>query len=94
MNRREDGEMARLSNYTASRLAILDLIAEAQARHSRPPTVRRLATELHIGVATMHSYLRQLAEEGLVEWTPNMHRSLRLTPQGSLRVSSQETPSA
>lgn len=85
--------MSRPSNYAASRKAILALVAQAQARHSKPPSVRQMATELDIGVATVHSYLRQLAEEGLVEWTPNMHRSLRLTLRGSLHVSSQEAPS-
>lgn len=85
--------MSRRSNYKASRKVILSLIADAQARHSQPPTVRVLASQLDIGVATMHSYLRQLAEEGLVEWTPNKHRSLRLTREGILRAPSQGAPS-
>lgn len=86
--------MSRRSNYKTSRTEILALIADAQARHSQPPTVRLLATQLDIGVATMHSYLRQLAEEGLVEWTPNKHRSLRLTPQAFQHVPCPGAPSA
>ena len=86
--------MPRRSRYAGHRLMILILLAHAQDRHSRPPTVRALADELGVAVATMHSYLHQLAEEGLVEWTPNAHRSLRLTPKASRLVSSQETQSA
>jgi len=86
--------MARASNYAENRVVILGVLAEAQDRHSPAPSVRDLALVMNVGVATVHSYLRQLAKEGMVEWTPNRHRSLRLTPEGSQLVSSQVTPSA
>jgi DNA-binding IclR family transcriptional regulator len=86
--------MPRPSTYETSRTAILNLVAQAQDRHSRPPAIRDLAAELGLGVATMHSYLHRMAEEGLVEWTPNKHRSLRLCPAGRQLASSQGTQSA
>jgi SOS-response transcriptional repressor LexA len=92
-NREQGWEMSRRSNYEASRPAILALVAQAHNRHSKPPTVRDLAAELGLGVATAHSYLHLLAEEGLVEWTPNKHRSLRLAPAGYQLVASQEAQS-
>jgi len=79
--------MARVSKYADTKDEVLALIGEASARHSKPPTVRDLAEETGVGVATMHSYLQKLAKEGLVEWTPGRHRSLRLTDSGGgLRV--------
>lgn len=72
--------MGRISRYEDHRATILALVAENVAAHSRPPTVRTLAETCGVGVATAHSYLGQLAEEGMVEWAPKSHRSLRLTP--------------
>lgn len=79
--------MARPSQYTQHRDDVLALIDAAAARHTSPPTVRALAEELGVGVATMHSYLGKMAEEGLVEWQPRSHRSIRLTLLGSQRSS-------
>ena len=85
--------MARASKYEGKRDEVLALIGGAALRHSKPPTVRLLAEEAGVGVATMHSYLTKLAQEGLVEWRPGKHRSLALTPQGSQRLSSPGAPS-
>lgn len=73
--------MARASRYEDKRDEILGLINAAAAQHSKPPTVRDLAERLDVGVATVHSYLTKLAEEGMIEWRAGKHRSLRLTPQ-------------
>lgn len=84
--------MARASKYEDKKEEIIALIGEAMARHSKPPAVRDLADQTGVGVATMHSYLRKLAEEGLVEWQPNRHRSLKCTPQGTQVLSSLGGP--
>jgi DNA-binding IclR family transcriptional regulator len=70
--------MGRASKYDQHRTDILSALAEAEASHARPPTVRSLADGCGVGVATMHSYLTKLSEEGVVEWKPKSHRSLRL----------------
>lgn len=74
--------MARVSQYEDHKEAILVAISKASLAHSRPPTVRALASEFDVGVATMHSYLTRLAEEGMVEWSKGQHRSLKATQQG------------
>lgn len=70
--------MGRASKYAEHKDSILEALAAAEASHARPPTVRALADSCHVGVATMHSYLIKLSEEGLVEWQSKSHRSLRL----------------
>lgn len=79
--------MPRVSKYEEHRNQVLTLIQNAAMAHSRPPTVRSLAAELQVGIGTMHSYLGKLAEEGLVEWQPKSHRSVRVTPQAIQRLS-------
>lgn len=75
--------MARATEYGNQRLAVIEAIADRKVHHSRQPTVRELAGEFEVSVATMHSWLEKLRDEGMVEWTPGRHRSLRLTPQAS-----------
>lgn len=79
--------MARATNYQDDKEWVVKLIHDAQVAHSRPPTVRALATELGVGVATMHSYLRKMADEGLVDWKSGHHRSLRVTDRGMTLLS-------
>jgi DNA-binding transcriptional regulator YhcF (GntR family) len=81
--------MARPSKFEEHRDVVLVFIHNAASRHSRPPTVRTLAEVVGVGVATMHSYLGKLAEEGLVEWQPRSHRSVRCTQAGIQHVSSR-----
>lgn len=86
--------MARASKYEDKKHEVLDLIRYATSRHTKPPTVRDLADASGVGVATMHSYLTKLSEEGLVEWYRGKHRSLRLTPAAHQLLSSQDATSA
>lgn len=86
--------MARASQYEAKKHEVLGALNEAAKRHSKPPTVRDLADWMGVGVATTHSYLRKLAEEGLVEWKPGRHRTLSCTEQGLLELSSRDAQSA
>ena len=79
--------MARVSLYDGHRDQILRSIDASQARHAKPPSVRELAEQCGVGVATMHAYLTKMADEGVLEWRTGRHRSLRLTPEGSLELS-------
>lgn len=74
--------MPRASKYEQHRDGVLARIQLELQRHGRPPSVRSLAEEMHVGVATMHSYLSKMAEEGLIEWRSKSHRTLRCTPKG------------
>jgi DNA-binding transcriptional regulator YhcF (GntR family) len=78
--------MARASLYVSHRTQVLVAIDHSIKSHARPPSVRELAEECGVGVATMHSYLQKMAEEGVVEWRQGRHRSLRVTPQGFLEL--------
>jgi hypothetical protein len=76
--------MGRASRYHENRDKIVQMISVAEKAHAKPPTIRALADECGVGLATMHSYLGQLSQEGVLEWRPKSHRSLRLTPEPSL----------
>lgn len=79
--------MARASQYAENRDKILKSVNDAAVEHGKAPSVRDLAESYGVGVATMHSYLEKLAEEGMVEWRQGRHRSLRLTPLGIQELS-------
>lgn len=75
--------MARASKYDQSKRVVLQSINDAQWSNEPVPSVREFAQVLGVGVATAHSYLSKLADEGLIEWQQGRHRSLSLTRQGS-----------
>lgn len=79
--------MPRATHYLQDKTRVLDVINAAHIAHARPPTVRILAEECGVGVATMHSYLCKMAEEGLVDWTQGARRSLRVTDVGLKQLS-------
>lgn len=83
--------MARSSQYGDVKIDVLAEIRRAAESHAKPPSVRTLATKFNVSVSTMHSYLSKLADEGMVEWSPGRHRTMRLTPTGS-QLSSQPAP--
>lgn len=83
--------MARTSRYEDVKVDVLTKLHMVEQRHGQPPSVRDLATSFGVSVSTMHSYLKRLAEEGLVQWTRGRHRSLRLTLLG-IQQSSQPVP--
>lgn len=80
--------MARASHYADKREELLALIAEPATTHGKAPTIRDLAARLEVGVGTIHAYLHRLAEEGVIEWSPGKHRSLRVTHLGFQELSS------
>lgn len=71
--------MGRLSLYEFKRDGIVEAIARLSA-DGRSPSLREIANVADVSVATLHSYLRKMADEGLVEWNPKSHRSLRIRP--------------
>jgi Mn-dependent DtxR family transcriptional regulator len=79
--------MARASKYGDKREELLALIAEPVTTHGKAPTIRDLASRLEVGVGTIHAYLQRLAEEGVIEWKPGKHRSLKVTPKGFQELS-------
>lgn len=79
--------MARISHYDDNRRELLQLIWQAQVSHGKAPSIRSLAEHFDVGVATMHSYLTKLHEEGRVEWRRGKHRSLKCTESGRLELS-------
>lgn len=74
--------MARASEYADKKMLVVRDIHLRLRRQSPNPSVRELATKFGVSPATMHSWLKRLEKEGMVEWTPGRHRSLRVTPQG------------
>lgn len=74
--------MARRSNYEDKKHVLLSSIDTLGRSLGRAPSVRELADGIAVGVATAHCYLGKMAAEGLVQWQPKSHRSLRLTQEG------------
>lgn len=74
--------MSRATRYEEVAPKVIEAVRAAEDRHSPAPSVRQLAEEANVAVATMHSYLTKLAEEGLIEWRTGRHRTLRLTAAG------------
>lgn len=83
--------MARRSNYPAKRDEILRAVAAHLQHKGKTPTVRELAERTNLSVGTLHSYMERLAEEGLIEWRPRQHRSIRLTQEGT-RIATTQVP--
>lgn len=81
--------MPQVSHYIEHRDYILRSIRNAHLRHARPATVRELAFELGVSVSTVHSYLQQMAQEGLIEWQQRRRRSYQLTRRGFQHLSPQ-----
>lgn len=71
-------EMARASLYEFKRDGILEAIVSITSATGRAPSMREVADVADVSVATLHSYLQQMRQEGLVEWRERSHRSLRV----------------
>lgn len=78
--------MGRQSHYEDKKRFILLAIHDVHKAAGRAPSVRELAYRAAVGVATVHSYLGKMAQEGLIVWQPKAHRTLRLTPLGFERM--------
>lgn len=80
--------MPRKSHYPEHRKTVLVAIGQAEKAHGRAPSIRELADLCGVGVATVHLYIKNLADEGLVEWKQESHRSLRLSQTAIQQLSS------
>ena len=70
--------MGRKSHYHQHRAEALRLIDQSWSKAVQAPTVRELADEIGVGVATMHLYLGRMYEEGLIEWPSRSRRGRTL----------------
>jgi SOS-response transcriptional repressor LexA len=77
--------MARQSLYEMRKDAIVDTIAKLHDAHGQPPSLREVASVTDISVATLHSYLMKLRQEGIVEWSDRSHRSLKIRRQPAVQ---------
>lgn len=83
--------MPRKSRYPAKRGEIIEAITALTLEYHRTPSVRELSERIDVPVATLHSYLERLSNEGLIRWEAKRHRSLKLTPEGE-RIASTQAP--
>lgn len=70
--------MPRQSLYMFKRDGILDAIDTLTVAGGKAPSIREIADVADVSIATLHSYLQRMKEEGLISWTERHHRSLRL----------------
>ncbi len=74
------------SNITPRQQEVLDTIESLTKEHDVPPTFRELMEPLGIRSPNgMMSHLHPLRKKGLVTWTPNVARTLRLVQQPESR---------
>jgi Mn-dependent DtxR family transcriptional regulator len=69
--------MGRHSLYEFRKALIIDAIKEL-SENGDTPTLREISDIADVSISSLHNYLKQMNDEGLVEWAPNRHRSLRL----------------
>lgn len=70
--------MARQSLYEFKRDGILQAIETLSTAKGRAPSLREIAEVADVSVATLHSYLLKMQNEGLVQWDKKHHRSLKV----------------
>ena len=69
------------SMEAASRLHIPNTIEYFWREHDYAPTVRELGKMIGKSVGYTHAALLRLQAEGIVSWTPNMQRTLRVVDE-------------
>ncbi|HET6914995.1 MAG TPA: winged helix-turn-helix transcriptional regulator [Acidimicrobiales bacterium] len=75
--------MPRQSLYIYKRDGILDAIQTLSSATGKAPSIREIAQVADVSIATLHSYLTKMKEEGLITWTERHHRSLKVSSTGS-----------
>jgi predicted transcriptional regulator len=88
----KEEKVARQSLYEYKRDGILSAVATLTEAQGKAPSLREIASVADVSVATLHSYLLKMKEEGVVQWTEKHHRSLRVQTPGSTLVGSGRTP--
>lgn len=74
--------MPRQSLYMYKRDGILDAIETLTAATGKAPSIREIAQVADVSIATLHSYLTKMKDEGVISWTERHHRSLKVIPVG------------
>jgi len=64
--------------FLAHRQHILELIQEFYALHGYAPSLRWLAVESGLSPTTLGKYLRRMREQGLVDFSKGIPRSIRV----------------
>lgn len=77
--------MARQSLYEYKRDGILTAVQTLTNANGQAPSLREVADVADISVATLHSYLRRMRDEGVVTWTEKHHRSLQVQTPNPVR---------
>lgn len=70
--------MPRQSLYQFKRDGILTAIETLRAATGKAPSIREIAEVADVSIATLHSYLVKMKDEGVIEWQERHHRSLKL----------------
>jgi hypothetical protein len=70
--------MGRQSQYKTKRDDVLAAIKKLTAEQGRSPSLREVSGETGVSIATLHSYMAKLKEEGAIEWQEKSHRSIRI----------------
>lgn len=80
--------MGRQSKFEHHKDAVLRAIEDLTRKEGKSPSMRQIAVETGVSVATLHAYLKKLRAQGLIEWIEGKHRSLRVK-QGALTAAGQ-----
>jgi len=64
---------------TPRQLQLLNMVAGAQENQCYSPTIAELACELNISRSTVFGHIAELRRKGLLAYSPNRARSLKLT---------------
>lgn len=75
--------MPRQSLYMYKRDGILDAISTLSAATGKAPSIREIAEVSDVSIATLHSYLTKMKDEGVITWTERHHRSLKVSSTAS-----------
>lgn len=70
--------MGRQSQYKIKRDDVLGAIRKLTAQLGGSPSLREISAETGVSIATLHSYLDKLQDEGAIEWQKKTHRSITL----------------
>lgn len=74
-------------NLTQRRIDLMVFIQEFRDEHGYAPTTRELTQLLGAAsVSNTHAHLELLRRGGLVDWSPGLPRTIRITPDGKLRL--------
>lgn len=71
--------MPRQSLYQFKRDGIINAVETLTAATGKAPSIREIAEVADVSIATLHSYLVRMKDEGVISWTERHHRSLKVS---------------